>query len=444
MTLTPTGNPALDAVLAEMRSIADALPEGATLTDAQQTRWNELDRLARMIKAGKTKGYGSSPDAPVDSLRSSALRAVEGNPYASDDAKQLVVRSIEDPAEGTDVDALARWAAATAQPAYLAAFAKLVADPMTSSARMTTDELAAFQRVQAEARAMNLVDASGGFMVPFSLDPAVILTSAGVNDPIRDIARVVQVTTDSWNGVNSAGVTASWDGEAEEVSDDSPTLAQPSIDVHKLAAFVPFSVEVGMDAANFQAEMQRLILDSFTDAEGAAFWTGSGTGQPKGIVTALDANTNVEVHVTTNGAFAIDDVYKLHEALPPRFRRNATWAANVNVLNRIRRFGEGSTGSNSAFWTDLGSGQPPLLLGRPVVEASGMAAFTGTGSENVLIIGDFRHYVIADRVGATVELVPHLFGTTNNRPTGQRGLYAMKRTGGASVADNAFRLLQST
>ena len=40
------------------------------------------------------------------------------------------------------------------------------------------------------------------------------------------------------------------------------------------------------------------------------------------------------------------------------------------------------------------------------------------------ICPDFENYVIADRLGMTVEFIPHLFGTANQRPTGQRGLLA--------------------
>lgn len=35
-----------------------------------------------------------------------------------------------------------------------------------------------------------------------------MLTSNGSTNPLRQISRVVQTTTDSWNGVTSAGVTA--------------------------------------------------------------------------------------------------------------------------------------------------------------------------------------------------------------------------------------------
>lgn len=57
-----------------------------------------------------------------------------------------------------------------------------------------------------------------------------------------------------------------------------------------------------------------------------------------------------------------------------------------------------------------------------------------------MIYGDFSNYVVVDRIGTTVELVPHVFGA-NGRPTGERGLYMHRRVGGDIVNPNAFRLL---
>jgi hypothetical protein len=39
------------------------------------------------------------------------------------------------------------------------------------------------------------------------------------------VASVITIATREWKGVSSAGVTASYDAEAAEVSDDSPRLA---------------------------------------------------------------------------------------------------------------------------------------------------------------------------------------------------------------------------
>lgn len=427
-----------------LRSSLAEMDDQFALLDDREAELLEIKARTEARAARPSLNFSGDRHIPgMSEVRSQAITAIERSIGAPDDARSRVVDAIE--AGDEQSEPLARWALATADPEYLRAFAKLMVDPTTAHVRMTDTEAAAFRRVGEVQRAMSLTDNAGGYMVPFALDPAILLTNNGTQDPMRDIARVVTITSDVWHGVSSAGTTASWDAEAETVSDDSFTLAQPTVTPHRLTAFIPFSIEAGQDALNFAAEMQRVIADSFEIAEGTGFWTGAGdsSNQPYGVITALDANTNVEVAVTTNDTFSIADVYKLHEALPSRFRRNATWAADVQVINKIRRFGEGTTGSNSAFWADLGSGQPPLLLGRPIVEASSMETFDATGTENILVFGDFSRYVIADRVGTTIELIPHLFDVTNNRPTGQRGFWAMKRTGGDVVTDEAFRLLQS-
>ena len=40
----------------------------------------------------------------------------------------------------------------------------------------------------------------------------------------------------------------------------------------------------------------------------------------------------------------------------------------------------------------------------------------------------------------SVELIPHLFGTVANYPTGQRGLYAWWRTSSAVIVNDAARV----
>jgi HK97 family phage major capsid protein len=67
---------------------------------------------------------------------------------------------------------------------------------------------------------------------------------------------------------------------------------------------------------------------------------------------------------------------------------------------------------------------------------------TAAANNYLGIIGDFDNYVIADRIGMTVEFVPHLFGS-NQRPTNSRGWLAYVRHGADSVNDGAFRMLNS-
>jgi HK97 family phage major capsid protein len=293
---------------------------------------------------------------------------------------------------------------------------------------------------------MSLTDNAGGYLVPFTLDPAVVLSNTGTsNTALRSAFTVKTIATDTWNGVTSAGVTASWDAEATEVSDDSPTLAGPAIKAEKGSAFIPFSIEVGADAADFAAEAAKMLADAKERLEAAAFVTGAGSGsdEPNGLVTAAVAASKTQASATTD-TFAVEDLYALKAALPARWRRDAAWLAADPVYDLIRRFGEGTTGSNSAFWADLAADLPPMLLGKPAWESSELDdSVTATEDNYIAVYGDLQQYYVVDRVGTTIELVPHLFGA-NRRPTGQRGYYLYFRTGGDLVVTDAVRVLNVT
>jgi HK97 family phage major capsid protein len=129
-------------------------------------------------------------------------------------------------------------------------------------------------------------------------------------------------------------------------------------------------------------------------------------------------------------------------ALPARFRANASWLATNAFYNRARQF---DTAGGSSLWAQLADDRPALLLGRPAYESEDMDGVINATQENYMaVFGDFENYVIADRIGMTVEFIPHLFGTANGRPTGQRGWYAYYRTGAQVVNTAAFKLLNVT
>jgi HK97 family phage major capsid protein len=85
----------------------------------------------------------------------------------------------------------------TGSPEYLAAFESYLNDPGGYASRA----------------ALSLTPANGGYLVPFTLDPTIILTNAGSANPYRQYANVKTTATNDWNGVTSAGVSAEWTGE---------------------------------------------------------------------------------------------------------------------------------------------------------------------------------------------------------------------------------------
>ncbi len=391
----------------------------------EEARFRDPWDLSGVTPFGKTKGQ------LAQEMRARALSAVEKMTGANDRIRSAGTSIIENWDDGDGK--ISRMVLATSSPAYLRAWAK------TAGGRqhmLTQDEQRALER------AMSLTDSAGGYLVPFQLDPTVIITSNGSRNQIRQAARQVVATGDIWNGVSSGAVSWSWDAEAAEVSDDTTTFAQPTIPIYKAAGFIPISIEALEDEANVMAEVARLLAFGRDTLESAAFATGSGSAQPTGIVTALVASSpTVIVNSAGANAFAAADVYALDSALPSRYQANASWLANHTTYNLIRQF---DTAGGAAMWERIGAGQPGELLGRQALESEDMDGTFGSGENYTLVYGDMENYVIADRIGMTVEFIPHLLHTSNNRPSGQRGWYAHYRVGADSVNDGAFRILDVT
>lgn len=357
-------------------------------------------------------------------LVSRAETIIEKSKRSSDAARANAERILAS-ADGDDQAAKAEHFIRTSSPEYHEEFRTYLRTGQTGTA---LDETRA---------ALSTTAANGGYLIPFELDPSVILANSGVTNPIRGIANVGTMSTNVWHGIGTAGVTAEWIAEATEVSEASLTFSQPTINAHKADVHVPASMEVVQDSS-VSSELTRLFADARDQLEAAAHCTGSGSGQPFGIVTRVAAVTASRVAATTNNSYVAADVYKVASALPPRYRPNAKWIAELSTINLTRQF---DTAGGSSFWANLGMGQPEQLLGRPIYECSSMDGTLGTGDDDILLLGDFSRYYIRDRMGMEVLYDPIVLGA-NRRPTGQVSWTAFWRTGADCVDPAAFRLLR--
>ena len=368
-------------------------------------------------------------------MRDNALRAVELNHYDSvrdeDECRGHIERLLRrvDDKDGT----IARQILTTGSETYDRAFGKMC---FAGSTDVLTNEERAALAVGATT--------TGGFAVPFNLDPTVILTDAGVVNPIRQIARVVTIAGKQWQGVTSAGITVSRAAEAAEAGDNAPTLAQPTVTPTRVQGFVPFSFEIDQDWSQMRGELATMFNEAKDTEEATAFVTGSGVDpNPEGVITGVAAVGGSLVALGAAGTFAVADLYKPVDALPPRHTGNASWLASKGMYNRVRQL---DTAGGANLWARIAEGRPSRLVDYPVYESSTMAsgADITTANTRLMLLGDFKKFLIVDRVGMSVELIPHLFHTANNRPSGQRGLYAIWRNSSKVLDPNAFRLLETS
>jgi len=365
---------------------------------------------------------------PADEVRARAAGAVEQ--YASrDDHWALDHDAAENVTEliykrGKNFGkAIAEQILVTGSPEYLAAFEQYLSDPGGFSTRA----------------ALSLTPANGGYLVPFTLDPTIILTNAGSANPYRQVANVKTTTTNDWNGVTSAGVSAEWTAEGIEAADASPTVGPLKITPQKADAYLFGSFEVLSDS-DFSQQLPELLADAKDRIEETAFAVGTGTGQPKGIIPAGTTLAAAAGTAATGPGAA--DVYALQAALPARFRgprAQNVWIANLTTINRLRNV-PSFTGSTTSIVND--SGPVPMLLGKPLLESTSVVGAFANGNK-VLAYADARQYYIVDRVGMSVVYDPVVLGA-NRRPTGQGAWYAFWRTGADVSTSTAVRVLTLT
>lgn len=338
-----------------------------------------------------------------------------------------------------DGDLVARLLLATENPHYRSAFQKVAA---SATPAFSAEESRAIDQVRLIKRAMSIgSDAGGGFAVPVLIDPTIIMTAQGSPNDILRLARVEVITNDTWRGLSSAGVSWGFKAEAAASTDNSPTVGQPEVITRRADGFIPFSIEVGMDWPGFAESMSGLLAEGYDELLAEKLTTGTnGSNEPDGLISSLAAVAAVKREVAAAGVVAASDVYALWNALPNRFRRaaNCSWMSSTDIQNSIRQLGT----VDPNFTVDITQEAIPRMFGRQYPMNDFMQNDpTGTGTQPLLVVGDFRGYVVAQRAGMTVEFIPMLFDVTNNRPTGQRGWFAWARVGGGVVNSNGFRLL---
>lgn len=463
----------IDARLAELDAEFDNLP----MTDEAREEWNSLngerDQQAvavRELKArkGRMRQLSEQPSATETArgveapafvkshgddiydltrirtasrsqedhktrLHDNAKRAIERAAFPEFAGRRETVQEHVERLLGKDdkTGTLAERFLATGNPLYDRAFGKAV---MRGLHTLSGDE----------QRAMSVygnAGVDGGLAVPFQLDPTVILTSDGTMSPMRRISRVVQIVSKTWQGITSDGITVSRSAEGAAAAGNEFAIEQPEVNPTRVIADVQFSVELDQDWAQFRDEVSKLLNEGKDNEEDTSFVTGTGVGNnPFGVVTTLDAGSLVNASSTAGGGLTLTDTDDLELELPPRFRRNATYLGNKAVYQKLRQLARAEAAFAGDRWVNMSATTPAQLNGYSAEEATAMTEDYSTATRRFLLLGDFSHFLIVDRLGMSVEINPHVVNASG-RWTGQRSLVAVWRNSSKILADNAFRAL---
>ena len=280
-------------------------------------------------------------------------------------------------------------------------------------------------------------DNDGGYLVPAPLANEIwqLLPDFTV---MRKLARVIPMTSKTLQ-LNElvARPSTNWASEYSTATSGSAEFEQKTLTAHKLFSFMPTTNELIADA---NVDIVRLITESFVREfaakEDKAFFTGSGSGQPKGLTAETISNQSVGASIT------FDDIIHLTYMVPQYVRRraattNVAFVANQATLEIIRKIkdSDGNYILNASTVNGMTNGTNGVtftMLGYPVYEQNDLPT-------DRLYFGDFRSYIIGDRKSISIE-TSRVGGDAWRRDSTE--IRAVERVGGICALTTPFAYLK--
>lgn len=315
-----------------------------------------------------------------------------------------------------------------------------------------TDQLRNFEKAQFKNAVDVTTGANGEFAVPDELSRSIYQLAGAVNT-MRSVCRVIQTSSPNFEElVDTKGATSEWVGEKSARSEtDSPSLVKLTPYWGELSA-MPFSTQHALDDIFFDvgAWLVDSVIDSFVDAEEAAFIGGNGTNKPKGFlnytinstadatrgfgeiqyIASGDASGFTAASATVSPADCLIDMIA---AIKSQHLREAVFLMNRATKATVRKFKDYSTG-NFIWQPGIALGEPDQLLGYPLKISDSIPAIAGDAYP--IAFGNFkRAYTIVDRLGVRMLRDPY-----TKKP--YVGFYTTKRVGGFVKDSQAVKVLK--
>lgn len=201
---------------------------------------------------------------------------------------------------------------------------------------------------------------------------------------------------------SSVKPVATW--VAEGAGSDKQKKATGSITFayHKLRCAVAVSLEVDtMALSAFEATLINNVVEAMTKATEQAIVSGSGTGQPKGILT----ETAPSGQALTSAAPSYADLINAEGALPQAYENGAVWCMSKKTFMQF--FGLTDETGQPIGRVNYGiSGKPErFLLGRPVIVCDYVTSYAQgmTDATVFAFLFNFKDYVLNTNYAMTVK-----------------------------------------
>ena len=289
----------------------------------------------------------------------------------------------------------------------------------------------------------------GGYLVAPDYRQDLAITRKFETSPMRAISRIITTGTNEVEVpiLDKTGVSGGWVGEiASRTVTDTPQIGLLKIPVHEQYASPKMSQKMLDDAfINIEQYLLDTTDDILTRTENTAFVSGSGSAEPKGILSYDAWTTNTtptvagvyetgaieQINSGTSAVITADGLIRLQNALTEAYQPNAVFLAKRSSFGMISLLKDG-VGDYLLNKNILSDGVEMRVLGKPLLFADDMP-IVGADALSVAY-GDFKvGYTIVDRLGIRVLRDPY-----TSKPF--IIFYTTKRVGGAVTSYEAIKL----
>lgn len=257
------------------------------------------------------------------------------------------------------------------------------------------------------------VGSEGGYFIQPDLLPGVI-DPVYAEDPI--LSRVTRIPIGSnssgvkYNVVDETarttgsrwgGIQMYWGAEADQATVSKPKMRQMQLDLKKLIGLAYLTDELTVDAPAAEALLNRAFQAELSFMLGAAIFTGTGAGQPLGIMKsgALVTQAIEATQTIANSAsFLSLNLPKMLARVPASLWGDVIWLYNQELLPYLLNATTGTNGTIPVFIAAGGlTGRPfDTILGRPAF-GSELCEAVGTPGDILAVVPSQYH--MADKGG---------------------------------------------
>lgn len=196
------------------------------------------------------------------------------------------------------------------------------------------------------------------------------------------------------NGSRWGGVQTYWEGEADELTASKPKFRQMELSLKKLTGLCYATDELLQDAAALEAVIRQAFAEEFGFKIDDAILSGSGEGEPLGILSS-GAIVTVAKEASQTDIITVENLIKMWNRLWSRSRANAVWYINQELEPYLYTL---KIGDKPVYIPAGGLSEKPYgtLFGRPVVPIEQCSA---AGEVGDIILADIGQYLLIDKGG---------------------------------------------